>query len=415
VIVLLTPSSSWALGGSNEYTYQGVDHTVHFRDDNDSFLYTPAPSLSELAEPLAVDETDQYCTDIERLLQSAQSISTPTRLDAICLEYLASKFLACTNTHLQADNRRLTAFRLTYDPVVRRKTGALGAAASAYAAAEPDAEAAHDPLRDLQYLRDRVARRQQWAEKLMQRVGLVLSNSSAPIAPLQAASLQFLHDAFPPLLTALNHLQGSISHAQSDISSSLQRRLTLLQLEEARKSIAQGAMVRKLTILAFVFVPVSATASAFGMNIAPLLSDPPPVWAFIVAALGLTGLLVGMASADGLASIVRGLRDAREQQGRATGRGTKTGDATKRRQSAAWAKLANLSLTALWALIDTLRLLLLPLTLGIRILKHMHAQGSASREREARDVDALVRARFAFREGPWKIWVGAWTRGWGRG
>lgn len=60
-------------------------------------------------------------------------------------------------------------------------------------------------------------------------------------------------------------------------------KLTLLQIEESRKAIQQAETVRRLTILAFVFIPLSTVCGAFGMNLRELGSDT-PAWVFGVSA-----------------------------------------------------------------------------------------------------------------------------------
>ncbi|MCJ1444321.1 MAG: hypothetical protein MMC23_004823 [Stictis urceolatum] len=52
-----------------------------------------------------------------------------------------------------------------------------------------------------------------------------------------------------------------------DVLADLQRKLTHTQLDESRRSIEQNATMKKLTILAFVFVPISTVGTLFGMNI----------------------------------------------------------------------------------------------------------------------------------------------------
>ena len=47
----------------------------------------------------------------------------------------------------------------------------------------------------------------------------------------------------------------------------LQIQLAQTQLEESRRSIQQNDTVRRLTVLAFIFVPVSTVSSVFGMNV----------------------------------------------------------------------------------------------------------------------------------------------------
>ena len=53
-----------------------------------------------------------------------------------------------------------------------------------------------------------------------------------------------------------------------------QKKLTLLQIEESRKAIQQAETVRRLTILAFIFIPLSTVCGFFGMNISGIQVFP---------------------------------------------------------------------------------------------------------------------------------------------
>jgi len=59
---------------------------------------------------------------------------------------------------------------------------------------------------------------------------------------------------------------------------------------EAKRNIEQADRIEHLTKLAFFFLPLSFTASIFGMNIKEIQTSNPPVWAFFVVSLGTLGL-----------------------------------------------------------------------------------------------------------------------------
>lgn len=63
----------------------------------------------------------------------------------------------------------------------------------------------------------------------------------------------------------------------------LQLELTKMQLAESRRSIEQNATMKRLTTLAFIFIPVSTVAGIFGMNVQGLADTEP--WVFLVTAL----------------------------------------------------------------------------------------------------------------------------------
>ena len=64
-------------------------------------------------------------------------------------------------------------------------------------------------------------------------------------------------------------LTGRIDQSFRD----LQITLAKTQLEESRKAIKQADTVARLTILAFVFIPISAVCGFFGMNITEVAAD----------------------------------------------------------------------------------------------------------------------------------------------
>ncbi|KAK8052678.1 hypothetical protein PG996_011979 [Apiospora saccharicola] len=58
-------------------------------------------------------------------------------------------------------------------------------------------------------------------------------------------------------------------------------------IQEARKAFAEARSVTKLTKLALVFVPLSFTTSAFGMNISELgAAGAPSIWLWLVVTIG---------------------------------------------------------------------------------------------------------------------------------
>lgn len=85
--------------------------------------------------------------------------------------------------------------------------------------------------------------------------------------------------------TSLQWVLDDIDDALRNNERDLQIELTTLQIEESRKAIHQGAVVKRLTALAFIFIPISTVCSAFGMNIQELGNGLPSVWIFAVVAL----------------------------------------------------------------------------------------------------------------------------------
>lgn len=80
------------------------------------------------------------------------------------------------------------------------------------------------------------------------------------------------------LLTDYQHLLSR----NERLSTQCQAQMTLLMnqamIAESTKAIQQAKEVTKLTRLAFIFVPLSFTASICGMNLWPFIRDGPSLW-----------------------------------------------------------------------------------------------------------------------------------------
>jgi len=64
---------------------------------------------------------------------------------------------------------------------------------------------------------------------------------------------------------------------------------TEMSIIESRRGIAEAESVSKLTELAFIFIPISFAASVFGMQFKEF-QIPPPIYAFVIAALVALGI-----------------------------------------------------------------------------------------------------------------------------
>ncbi|KAI4249592.1 MAG: hypothetical protein LQ352_005563 [Teloschistes flavicans] len=83
----------------------------------------------------------------------------------------------------------------------------------------------------------------------------------------------------------LQWILDDIGHAFRGNESKLQIDLAMTQVEESRKAMQGTEVVKRLTALAFIFIPVSTVCSAFGMNVQELSGDLPPIWIFAVVAV----------------------------------------------------------------------------------------------------------------------------------
>jgi Mg2+ and Co2+ transporter CorA len=85
--------------------------------------------------------------------------------------------------------------------------------------------------------------------------------------------------------------QRQLMHNQIELSQ--------VQIAESRKAIQQTETMRKLTILAFVFIPSGTICSFFGMNIREL-DRHPPMWIFFTTLVLVVSIVIMIATADHL-------------------------------------------------------------------------------------------------------------------
>jgi Mg2+ and Co2+ transporter CorA len=122
----------------------------------------------------------------------------------------------------------------------------------------------------------------------------------AHIRKFQVSSLRAMHhsdalrtDFHTEVKTLLVRLRESRAGMQAVVETNeqliqgclfnLQLELTNTQLVESWRSIEQNATVKRLTALAFVFIPISTVAGTFGMNVHGLADVK--LWIFLVGQL----------------------------------------------------------------------------------------------------------------------------------
>ncbi|KAL8824739.1 MAG: hypothetical protein Q9170_008058 [Blastenia crenularia] len=84
---------------------------------------------------------------------------------------------------------------------------------------------------------------------------------------------------------SMHWVLNDIDHVIRSNESRLQIDLVNTQIEESRKAMQQAETVKRLTALAFVFIPISTVCSAFGMNIREFSHNLPSAWVFATVAL----------------------------------------------------------------------------------------------------------------------------------
>ena len=109
--------------------------------------------------------------------------------------------------------------------------------------------------------------------------------------PLCRQSLQELKASLELIRTKLERHLPALQHHIDLIRVRQQVQLAETQLEESRKAIQQADTIKRLTILAFVYIPIQTAASIFGMNVGEL-SRSPSIWTFVVVALVMLSITI---------------------------------------------------------------------------------------------------------------------------
>jgi Mg2+ and Co2+ transporter CorA len=58
-----------------------------------------------------------------------------------------------------------------------------------------------------------------------------------------------------------------------------------MNLAESKRAIAQAGSVKRITFVAFVYIPLSFTTSFFGMNVRELESGVTPIWVWVASSV----------------------------------------------------------------------------------------------------------------------------------
>lgn len=95
------------------------------------------------------------------------------------------------------------------------------------------------------------------------------------------------------IIADLEYLRDRYEFVDQYRRSQIGYKASILSLEESRLGIQQNQTVKRLTQLAFIFIPLSFLTSVFGMNIDILTGDRAKRWTVIVGAV-LVYLVVGI-------------------------------------------------------------------------------------------------------------------------
>ncbi len=81
-----------------------------------------------------------------------------------------------------------------------------------------------------------------------------------------------------------------------------------MAIQESRKSIQEAISVKRLTQLAFVFIPLNYVSSLFGININEMTGNGPRLWKFVATSFA---LLISVLTTWSLSEVMQKLWDRR--------------------------------------------------------------------------------------------------------
>jgi len=87
------------------------------------------------------------------------------------------------------------------------------------------------------------------------------------------------------LLQDMMHLEQRTKDLLERCKTGMNILMNYVMLAESRQAISQGQRVAKLTMLAFMYVPISFTTSFFGMNVTQIVSGELSIWIWFVTSI----------------------------------------------------------------------------------------------------------------------------------
>ncbi|RPA85545.1 hypothetical protein BJ508DRAFT_411948 [Ascobolus immersus RN42] len=132
------------------------------------------------------------------------------------------------------------------------------------------------------------------------------SNNSAPSSTSGKSKLSQVPPRFTPGIsvpnaTFLESIVGDFLSLDRSIHILIERankaaaaHMSFLAIQESRRAMEQAEVVRRLTSLAFVFIPLTFTTGIFGMNVQGLQADGVSPWIPVVLAVAVTSVTLGL-------------------------------------------------------------------------------------------------------------------------
>lgn len=87
------------------------------------------------------------------------------------------------------------------------------------------------------------------------------------------------------LLRDYEHLHKRASAIRARCDRGMSVIMNDMNLAESKRAIAQAEGVKRLTFIAFVYIPLSFTTSFFGMNVRQLGSGVTPIWVWVASSV----------------------------------------------------------------------------------------------------------------------------------
>ncbi|KAL9116509.1 MAG: hypothetical protein Q9187_006966 [Circinaria calcarea] len=233
-------------------------------------------------------------SDISRMF--CESRSKSSSFYQTSLIWVSGKVVDAFNRLLQQEMRRLAYFkeqRMLHTSKHVEKT----------------AESSDNPVWDLRILRNKTYDKLKTIQHLRSKLRASLDFAEGEKRSKQSCDDTLVLGNFDALEKRIHDFLDILKREMDDTTVDGQQELTNSQLEESRKSIEQNDQVRKLTILAFFFVPISTVSSVFGMNVKELqLSEyQPHIWVFAVVVCCVIGASLLLATFGYLRDVLMGV------------------------------------------------------------------------------------------------------------
>ncbi len=111
------------------------------------------------------------------------------------------------------------------------------------------------------------------------------------------------------LTAAVDELCASVAAAANKCEWLQQTIRAEMALLESKRGIEEAESVSRLTELAFVFIPITFAASLFSMQLREVVDNPPPAYAFVVAAVAIVAVSYGFRAVQRSTAVGGMLRD----------------------------------------------------------------------------------------------------------